>query len=243
MNPIVAQSPIILHLQDLPAIKRGGVTTVPLMTHDRGATSFLNGITTFKAGAAMKRHTHNVTESVIVLQGTAAVDIDGTRTELQAHDTALIPANVPHHFENASSAEVLKLLWTYASVEATSTITSSGAHSRVDSMDPSGEQTPGTAVHEFARIVVVPGKEAEFEAAVESAIPLFQRARGARTLTLERAVENPLEYKLIVGWESLDDHIAGFKNSPEFMEWRRLITDKIARLPEVTHFRNALTAF
>jgi heme-degrading monooxygenase HmoA len=62
-------------------------------------------------------------------------------------------------------------------------------------------------------------------------------------LVLERSHENPLEYRLVVGWDSLADHLSGFRESADFQQWRRLIADSVAGMPEVAHFRNVLTAF
>jgi hypothetical protein len=54
---------------------------------------------------------------------------------------------------------------------------------------------------------------------------------------------NPLECRLIVGWDSIDDHVSGFGGSGGFRRWRELIGDTIAGLPQVAHFRHVLTAF
>jgi quercetin dioxygenase-like cupin family protein/heme-degrading monooxygenase HmoA len=244
VNAAIHQRPSILRPAELPARNRGaGARTVPLVTSARGATAFLNGITSFEPGAVIGHHIHNVAESVVVVEGDAVVDIDGVRTPLKVFDTTFVPANIPHHFENASDSAPMKIFWTYASVEATRTLTGSGEHSRIDAEHPERAPDSGTPVHEVARITVRPGKEAEFEAAVAAAAELFQRTKGARTLVLDRAYENPLEYRLVVGWDSVDDHLSGFRESAGFQEWRRLIAGSIAGLPEVTHFTNVLTAF
>ncbi|MCI2419339.1 cupin domain-containing protein [Saccharopolyspora sp. K220] len=238
------QQPSILRPDELPAKDRGaGARTVPLVTSARGATAFLNGITSFEPGAAIAHHTHNVAESVVIVQGEAIVDIDGERTRLRVFDTTFVPANIPHHFENASDTEPMKIFWTYASPEATRTIVESGQRSRIDAEHPDGPVSSASIVRETALITVLPGREKAFEAAVAEAAPLFQRAKGARTFVLERSHENPLRYRLVVGWESVDDHTLGFRNSPEFRRWRELIGDSIAGLPEVEHFHHVLTAF
>ncbi|WP_329453941.1 cupin domain-containing protein [Streptomyces sp. NBC_01497] len=244
MSAGVHQRPSILRPADLPATDRGaGARTVPLVTNARGATAFLNGITSFEPGAAIGHHVHNVAESVVVVQGDAVVDIDGVRTPLKVFDTTFVPANIPHHFENASDTTPMKIFWTYASVEATRTLVGSGEHSRIDAEHQGRAPDSGTVVHEVARITVQPGREAEFEAAVAKAATLFQQSKGARTLVLDHAHENPLEYRLVVGWETVDDHLAGFRDSARFQEWRRLIAGTLSGLPEVTHFTNVLTAF
>lgn len=234
----------ILRPDELPATDRGaGARTVPLVTSARGATAFLNGITDFEPGAAIAHHTHNVAESVVILHGKAVVDIDGVRTPLRANDTTFVPANVAHHFENASDTEPMAIFWTYASVEATRTLVGSGQHSRIDAEQQDGRPAPTEMVRESARITVKPGREEAFEAAVAEAAALFQRADGARTFMLERSFEHPLTYRLTVGWESVDDHMSGFRNSAGFARWRELIGDAIDGPPEVEHFRHVLTAF
>lgn len=234
----------ILRPDELPAKDRGaGARTVPLVTSARGATSFLNGITNFAPGAAIAHHTHNVAESVVILTGRAIVDIDGTRTPLRAHDTTFVPANIPHHFENTSDAEPMTIFWTYAATEATRTLVESGECTRIEAEQPGGTGEQAGIVRESARITVLPGREAAFEAAVGQAAALFQRAHGARTFVLERSHENPLEYRLTVGWESIDDHLSGFRNSAEFGRWRELVGDSIAGPPQVEHFQHVLTGF
>jgi heme-degrading monooxygenase HmoA len=52
---------------------------------------------------------------------------------------------------------------------------------------------------EIAQIDVKPGTEAEFEAGVARAAPLFRRAKGCRGLTLQRGIEKPARYRLFIG--------------------------------------------
>lgn len=240
----------------LPATDRGsGARTVPLVTRARGATGFLNGTTSFQPGASIAHHTHNVLESVMVVEGDAIVDIDGERTRLRTFDTTLVPANIPHHFENASDSAPMRIFWTYASVDATRTPAGASTPTRIDAEHPEvasssaspvnsvSPVSPVSPVHEVARIRIRPGRETAFEEAVAAAVPLFQRARGARTLVLERSEESPGEYRLVVGWDSIEDHMKTFRESPAFLEWRALIADCVAGPAEVEHVRHVLTGF
>ncbi|MCI2417989.1 cupin domain-containing protein [Saccharopolyspora sp. K220] len=52
--------------------------------------------------------------------------------QLSTWDTTHVAAGVPHCFRNASDTEPMRILWTYASVDATRTIVESGVTSRVD---------------------------------------------------------------------------------------------------------------
>ena len=242
---ITSQHSHVFRPDELPSKSRGGgARTIPLVTAARGATTFLNGITVFGPGAQIAHHVHNVAESVMVIQGSAIVDIDGKRTPLRTFDSTFVPANVAHHFENASDIEEMRIFWTYGSLDATRTIVETGEHGRVDG-EGAAELT-GTVpqvVREVAVIDVKPGHEAAFEKAVAEAAPLFQTADGARTLALDRSEEHPTRYRLTVAWNSVDDHLVGFRNSAAFARWRALIADHIEASPTVEHTRNVLTAF
>jgi len=241
----IAQEPYVFRPDALPSKSRGGgARTIPLVTAARGATTYLNGITIFEPGAAIGHHIHNVAESVMVIQGNAIVDIDGTRTELRTFDTTFVPANIPHHFENPSDAEEMRIFWTYGSLDATRTLLASGEQGRVDGegITEMTEDTP-QIVRELAVIDVKPGHETDFEAAVAAAAPLFQAAKGARTLTLDKSAEIPTRYRLTVSWERVEDHTEGFRGSEAFTRWRELISEHIESTPTVEHVRNVLTAF
>lgn len=176
----------------------------------------------------------------MVVEGTAIVDIDGKRTRLQRLDTTFVPANVPHHFENPSDSEVMRIFWTYASIDATRTFTQSGTTTRVDHESGGGAST---IIREYASLIARPGHEADVEAAVRRAVPLFQAARGARRLRLERLVETPSAYRLIVEWDSIHAHTRDFRSSEAFQQWRKLIGDHLAADPVVEHAGTVVEAF
>ena len=124
---------VILRPKDLPRKDRGnGASTVPLVGAQLGATAFLNGITTFEPGAAIGHHSHNVVESVVVIEGTAWVDIDGTEHHLDTYDTTFVPANIVHRFRNASDTREMKIFWTYAAIDATRTMAGTTDRNRID---------------------------------------------------------------------------------------------------------------
>jgi len=104
----------------------GGARTTPLVLPSIGASTFINGITEFGPGAAIAFHSHNCEESVVLLEGHAFLDIAGEVHELKPLDTTFIPPNVPHRFRNRSATEGMKILWIYASVNATRTLVDTG---------------------------------------------------------------------------------------------------------------------
>lgn len=242
-STISSYEPHVFRPSDLPCKDRGaGAKTTPLVTAARGGTSFLNGVTEFEPGAAIGHHVHNVAESVIVIRGNAMVDIDGVETPLSTFDTTFVPANIPHHFTNASATEPMAIFWTYGSLDSTRTMMATGEHGRIDG-EQAGTAEPVRIVREIAQIEVKAGHEQAFEEAVAKAAPLFQQSRGARTFALERSEEFPQRYRLIIGWETIENHLVDFRGSQQFEAWRALVSEHFAAPPEVEHVRNVLTAF
>jgi len=100
-------------------------------------------------------------------------------------------------------------------------------------VNPFREST--TMVLEIACIDVKPGSEAEFEHGVTTAALLFQRAKGCSGVALQRCIEKPSRYYLVVKWDTLENHTVDFRGSPDFQEWRRLVGSTFAGPPTVEH--------
>jgi len=129
----MADAALVLDPTRLSFRERGaGVATMHLVTAKHGATRLLNGITRIAPGAAVPEHFHNCEESVIVLAGRATAHVDGATYTLTERCTTLIPAGVPHFLANPSADEPLLIFWTYASIDATRTIVTTGRTTRID---------------------------------------------------------------------------------------------------------------
>jgi heme-degrading monooxygenase HmoA len=98
-------------------------------------------------------------------------------------------------------------------------------------------------VLESAELLIKPGMEAEFEAKVAEATPLFRRARGCEGMQLQRGIENPRAYRLLVRWQTLEDHTVHFRGSEDFQAWRRLVGHCFDGAPNVTHLQTVLEGF
>jgi heme-degrading monooxygenase HmoA len=95
---------------------------------------------------------------------------------------------------------------------------------------------------EIAAIEIIAEKESAFEAAVAEAAPLFLRAKGCRGMQLQRSVEQPSHYRLVVRWETVEDHMVHFRQSDDFQAWRRLVGEYFASPPVVEHTRQVFKA-
>ena len=96
---------------------------------------------------------------------------------------------------------------------------------------------------EIAELTVTPASQQQFEEAVQRAVPLFQRAHGCVSMTLERSIENPGTYLLVVGWQTVEDHTVRFRGSEDFQQWRALVGSYFTAPPKVQHVETAVRGF
>ncbi|AUG77174.1 antibiotic biosynthesis monooxygenase [Kitasatospora sp. MMS16-BH015] len=91
---------------------------------------------------------------------------------------------------------------------------------------------------ENAILDVVPGQEDAFLAAFAQARPLIAKQHGFRSLALRRCLDEGQgsRFLLQVEWETLADHTEGFRNSPEYQEWRALLHHFYSPFPVVEHY-------
>ena len=98
-------------------------------------------------------------------------------------------------------------------------------------------------ITEIAQIDIKPGTEAEFEAGVKNAVPLFKRAKGCHGMALQRSIEKPSRYRLFVQWETVENHTVDFRGSPDFQQWRGFVGHCFASPPEVEHVQQVVKGF
>lgn len=90
---------------------------------------------------------------------------------------------------------------------------------------------------EIAPLRIRAGQEAEFEAAFVEAQRIVAAMPGYLSHALQRCIERPNEYVLLVRWQSLDAHEVGFRQSPEYQAWRQLLHHFYNPFPVVSHYR------
>ena len=90
---------------------------------------------------------------------------------------------------------------------------------------------------ELADIRIPPGKQAEFDAAIQRGVEtVISQAKGFRGYKVNKGVESPERYILMIYWETLEDHTVGFRNGPLFAQWRAIVGLYSAQPPVVEHF-------
>ena len=88
---------------------------------------------------------------------------------------------------------------------------------------------------------VVPSQEDAFESAFGEARALIAAAHGFISLELQRCVETPNRYVLLVRWRELADHTDGFRKSLQYQRWREMLHHFYDPFPVVEHFESVFT--
>ena len=89
---------------------------------------------------------------------------------------------------------------------------------------------------EIALLDVKPDQTAEFEKAFAVAAPIIVSMKGYISHELQRCIERKNRYALLVKWQTFEDHTIGFRGSPQYQEWRKLLHHFYDPFPTVEHF-------
>jgi heme-degrading monooxygenase HmoA len=90
---------------------------------------------------------------------------------------------------------------------------------------------------ELADIRIQPGKQAEFDAAIQRGLDhVISKAKGFQGYKVNKGIESPERYVLMIFWETLENHTVDFRESPAFQEWRGIVGPYFASMPVVEHF-------
>jgi heme-degrading monooxygenase HmoA len=89
---------------------------------------------------------------------------------------------------------------------------------------------------EHADIRIDPARTAEFEEAIlRGASSVIAQARGFKGFKVNRSIESPGRYILMIYWDTLENHTVGFRQSPAFAEWRTIVGPFFVQPPVVEH--------
>ncbi len=91
-------------------------------------------------------------------------------------------------------------------------------------------------VLEVAILDVKPGQEAAFERDFAKASAYISRVAGYISHELQRCVEKKSRYILLVRWQTMEAHTEGFRKSPQYSEWKKLLHHYYDPFPTVEHY-------
>jgi heme-degrading monooxygenase HmoA len=95
---------------------------------------------------------------------------------------------------------------------------------------------------EVAILDLKPGLADEFEAAFKVASKIIVAMPGYISHELQHCLEKCDRYILLVRWQKLEDHTIGFRQSPEYQEWRSLLHHFYDPFPTVEHYEMILNS-
>jgi heme-degrading monooxygenase HmoA len=90
---------------------------------------------------------------------------------------------------------------------------------------------------EVADITIPPGRNDEFDAAIVRGVTtVIAQAQGFRGWKVNRGIESPERYLLMIFWDTVEDHTVHFRGGPLFAQWRAIVGPFFAQPPVVEHF-------
>lgn len=98
-------------------------------------------------------------------------------------------------------------------------------------------------VVENAVITVAPEQADAFERAVGGCVDIFRAAEGCEGMALDRVVDRPGQYRLLVKWTSQAHHAPQFWESEGFQQWRARVAHFFVGAPVLEYNEPVATYF
>ncbi len=95
-------------------------------------------------------------------------------------------------------------------------------------------------VLEVAILDVIPGQTPAFEIAFTQAQTILASMEGYISHELQKCIETPTRYILLVKWRSRQDHTEGFRKSAAYQDWKALLHHYYDPFPVVEHYCSLL---
>lgn len=90
---------------------------------------------------------------------------------------------------------------------------------------------------EIADIRIHPGRHADFDQAIVHGLhSVIAKCKGYHGYKVNRCIETPERYVLMIFWATLENHTVDFRESPAFAQWRAIVGPFFAQPPQVEHF-------
>lgn len=89
---------------------------------------------------------------------------------------------------------------------------------------------------EVAILPVKLGMEREFEESFVQACSIISSMKGYISHELKKCIEKESQYILLVNWDTVEDHEIGFRQSPQYQDWKKLLHHFYDPFPEVLHY-------
>ena len=90
---------------------------------------------------------------------------------------------------------------------------------------------------EVADIRIHPGQNDAFDEAIRRGVDtVIAHSPGFLGYQVQRGIESPERYLLLIRWATLDNHMKDFREGPLMPQWRAIVGPFFAAPPVVEHF-------
>lgn len=93
---------------------------------------------------------------------------------------------------------------------------------------------------EVAILNIKPGMSQQFEIAFGEAEQIIASMKGYISHNLQKCLEQENQYLLLVNWQTIEDHTVGFRQSPEYQTWKKLLHHFYDPFPTVEHYKTII---
>ncbi len=93
---------------------------------------------------------------------------------------------------------------------------------------------------EHAILQVRSGQAEAFEAAMTEARPLVANQPGFHSIEVRKSDDDPERYLLLIVWDRIESHREGFRQSPEYQQWRTLLHPFYDPMPVVNYYEASI---
>jgi len=90
---------------------------------------------------------------------------------------------------------------------------------------------------EVAILNIKEGMSLEFEDSFKDAKEIISSMKGYISHELKKCIEEENKYILLVNWQSIEDHEIGFRESKEYLKWKKLLHHFYEPFPTVEHYK------
>lgn len=89
---------------------------------------------------------------------------------------------------------------------------------------------------ETAILYIKQGEQELFEHDFKIAERYISSIKGYSGHSLRKCIEHENKYLLLVDWEKLEDHTIGFRESKQYLEWKKILHHYYDPFPVVEHY-------
>lgn len=89
---------------------------------------------------------------------------------------------------------------------------------------------------ELAILKIKAGLEKQFEIDFATAGQYISSISGYKNHSLLKCLEQESKYVLLVNWQNLEDHTVKFRESSQYLEWKKLLHHYYDPFPKVEHY-------